>query len=97
MAAPEDLVPVPGTYTLWAELPFVAKREQVRHLSDLLLRRVRIGLLTSEGGEKHLDRIQSLCEPVLPWDQKTWREERAMYLEQWRRVYAPPMKQVADE
>jgi glycerol-3-phosphate dehydrogenase len=97
MAAPEDLVPVPGTYTLWAELPFVAKREQVRHLSDLLLRRVRIGLLTSEGGKKHLDRIQSLCEPVLPWDRKTWIEERAMYLEQWRRVYAPPIKRVADE
>jgi hypothetical protein len=34
---------------------------------------------------------------VLPWDRKTWIEERAMYLEQWRRVYAPPIKRVADE
>ena len=41
----QDLKNIPGTRTLWAELPYTAKNENVRHLSDLLLRRVRIGLL----------------------------------------------------
>ncbi|MDO9516234.1 MAG: hypothetical protein Q7J01_09075 [Syntrophales bacterium] len=53
-----DLTPIPGTLTLWAELPFVARREQVRHLPDLLLRRrVRIGLLTPGGAKAYIERV----------------------------------------
>ncbi len=87
-AAPKDLLPVPGTRTLWAELPYTAKHEQVRHLSDLLMRRVRIGLLTSEGGKAHIGRIRELCEPVLPWDENRWEEEIQSYSELWHRAYA---------
>ncbi|RLC20467.1 MAG: FAD-dependent oxidoreductase [Deltaproteobacteria bacterium] len=90
MADPEDLSPVPDTHFLWAELPFAAKYEQVRHLTDLLLRRVRIGLLTPQGGKEHLDRIQKLCEPVLSWDTQRWKEETDMYLDHWKRFYSPP-------
>jgi len=94
MAAPEDLSTIPGTHTLWAELPFVARREQVRHLGDLLLRRVRIGLLTREGGKEYLNRIQKLCEPSLPWDKKRWKEEIAMYLDLVKRAYSLPFREV---
>ncbi|MDQ7781378.1 MAG: glycerol-3-phosphate dehydrogenase/oxidase [Desulfomonilaceae bacterium] len=87
---PGLLTPIPGTRTLWAELPFVAEREQVRHLADLLLRRVRIGLLTPLGGEALLDEIQRLCEPTLSWDTKRWGEERQMYLEMWGKAYSVP-------
>jgi glycerol-3-phosphate dehydrogenase len=90
MAAPEDLESIPGTYTLWAELPFVARHEQVRHLSDLLLRRVRIGLLTPEGGKEYFDRIKKLCKPELRWDRKRWKTEIAIYLELWSRAHALP-------
>ena len=90
-SAQEDLVPIPGTPTLWVELPFVARHEKVRHLTDLLLRRVRIGLLTPEGGKEHLGRIKRLCEPVLSWDKKRWEEEVDMYLDQWRHAHAPPV------
>ncbi len=89
-ASADDLEAIPGTRTLFAEIPFAAKHEQVRHLTDLLLRRVRIGLLTSHGGREHLDRIQRLVEPVLPWDSARWELERADYLEHFRRCYAPP-------
>ena len=89
-AAPEDLNTIPGTKTLWAELPFVARHEQVRHLSDLMLRRVRIGLLTPSGGARHLDRIQGLCAPVMPWDKARWEKERDSYHELWKTKYAPP-------
>ena len=91
-AAPRDLKLIPGTHTLWAELPFVAANEWVRHLSDLLLRRVRIGLLTAQGGKEHLKRIRSLCRPALPWDNKRWKEEMAMYLKHWNRYHGLPLQ-----
>jgi len=91
-AAPEDLTVIPGTHTLWAELPFAAKHEQVRHLSDLLLRRVRIGLLTPRGGKVYFKRIQELCKPVLPWSRKQWKQEIKMYFHQLKRAYALPAK-----
>ncbi len=89
-AVPEDLNTIPGTKTLWAELPFVARHEQVRHLSDLMLRRVRVGLLTPSGGARYLDRIQRLCAPVMSWDDARWKMERESYRELWKAKYAPP-------
>ena len=91
-AEARDLELIPGTHTLWAELPFVAANEWVRHLSDLLLRRVRIGLLTAQGGKEHLKRIRSLCRPALPWDNKRWKEEMAMYLKHWNRYHGLPLQ-----
>jgi glycerol-3-phosphate dehydrogenase len=88
-AAPEDLSNIPGTQTLWAELPFAAENEQVKHLDDLLLRRLRIGLLTPQGGKSYLKRIRKLCKNSLPWNRKRWRKEIKMYLEKWERCYAP--------
>lgn len=86
----DDLKCIPGTCTLWAELPYVAGNESVRHLSDLLLRRVRIGLLLPEGGKVHLKRIERLCRPVLGWNRPRWRREVNLYLSQWRRSHGFP-------
>ncbi len=86
----EDRSFVPGTSTLWSEMAFAATHEQVRHLSDLLLRRVRIGLLLPGGGEEHLDRIEKLCKRALSWDDGQWTREKKHYLEEWQNHYAPP-------
>jgi len=94
-AAPEDLSYIPGTHSLWAELPFAAKHEQVKHLDDLLLRRLRIGLLTPHGGKAYLKRIRKLCKKSLPWNNRRWRKEIKMYIEQWERYYAPVPKYAA--
>ena len=90
-AAADDLKRIPGTDTLWAELPMVAKTERIRHLSDLLLRRVRIGLLMPYGGSEHLDRIQRLCAPMLPWDKARWQEERQRYVRHWEYAHGIPV------
>ena len=90
-AATKDLCTIPGTQTLWAELPFVAQNEQIRHLDDLLLRRVRIGLLTPRGGKAHLKRIRKLCRDVLPWNRRRWRKEITNYLDLWSRSHALPV------
>lgn len=91
-AKPRDLSIVPGTHTLWAELPYVAQNEQIRHLTDLLLRRVRIGLLTPEGGKAYLKRIRKLCQNVLPWDRRRWKKEINTYLDHWLYAHALPVR-----
>ena len=90
--APEDLTIIPGTHTLWAELPHVAKNEKIRHLDDLLLRRVRIGLLTPMGGRAYLKRVEKLCKDVLPWNRQRWKEEISMYIELWNHAYNLPVR-----
>ncbi len=89
-AKPQDLETIPGTRTLWAELPYVAKNENVRHLTDLLLRRVRIGLLTLHGGKEYIGRVRKLVGPVLPWDRKRWKKEIGDYLDQCQHAHSLP-------
>jgi len=91
-AKPGDLSIIPGTHTIWAELPYVAHNEQIRHLTDLLLRRVRIGLLTPQGGKAYLKRIKKLCRNVLPWDRRRWKEETRAYMAHWIHAHALPVR-----
>ena len=91
MAGKDDLTEIPGTSYLWAELPFTVKNEQVRHLTDLLLRRVRIGLLTPNGGEEFLPRVQILCQHMLDWDARRWEQEIADYKTIWKTAHGLPV------
>jgi len=90
MAGKDDLTEIPGTSYLWAELPFTVKNEQVRHLTDLLLRRVRIGLLTPNGGGEFLPRVQILCQHMLDWDARRWEQEIADYKTIWKTAHGLP-------
>ncbi len=89
-ADPSDLARIPGTRSVWAELPHAAAYESVRHLEDVLLRRVRLGLLLDQGGLPEMTRIRRLIEPVLPWDDNRWALEIESYRKLWQRSYAPP-------
>ncbi len=80
---------VPGTSTLWAELTFAARFEKVRHLSDLLLRRVRLGVTCREGARAHLDTVEKVCRPFLPWDSRRWETEKRAYMRTWQQYYSP--------
>ncbi len=86
----ENLTQIPGTRTVWAELPHVAAHEYVRHLEDILLRRVRLGLLLDGGGLPEMARIRRLLTPALAWDDNRWSLEIESYRKLWRRCYAPP-------
>lgn len=88
-ADPDTLEPIPGTDTLWAELPWAAA-EAVEHLDDLLLRRVRLGIQLPGGGMSLLDRIRPLVQPALGWDDARWQAEVARYQQLWERSYSPP-------
>ncbi len=78
-AKPSDFEVIPGTQTLWAEVFYAAAHEQIRHLDDLLLRRVRLGLLLKKGGAEHLPYIRKRCEKILNWDEDTWDREIERY------------------
>ncbi len=90
-AADADLETIPGTDTLWLELPIAAQHEAVQHLDDLLLRRTRLGLLLPRGAQHHLSRIRTLCEPHLPWDDARWQAEIARYQALIAAHYALPL------
>lgn len=89
-AQPDELEPIPGTYVLWAELRWSARAEGVAHLDDLLLRRVRLGLLLPEGGKAHLPRIRAICQTELGWSDARWLQEEATYLQLCRTCYSLP-------
>jgi glycerol-3-phosphate dehydrogenase len=89
-AAQDELRPIPGTATLWAELRWGARAEGVVHLDDLLFRRVRLGLLLPGGGQTHLGRIRAICQAELGWGDARWEEEEKAYLQLWQSCYQPP-------
>ena len=89
-AAPGELEQIPGTASLWAELRWAARDEAVVHLDDLLLRRVRLGLLLPQGGVPLLERIRGIVQPELGWDDARWAAEAAAYTGLWQRAYSLP-------
>jgi glycerol-3-phosphate dehydrogenase len=80
---------IEDTEFLWAELRHAARHEQVVHLDDLLLRRVRIGLLLPQGGAALLERIRRETQQLLGWEDTQWRQETDRYSELWRHAYGP--------
>ncbi|MEN8212336.1 MAG: glycerol-3-phosphate dehydrogenase/oxidase [Thermodesulfobacteriota bacterium] len=84
-------LPIKKTNTLWVEIVYAAEHENICHLSDLLLRRVRIGLLLSHSGTDILDRVESLCRPYLSWDNIRWEQEKKEYINLWKTCYSSPL------
>ena len=74
---------------LWAELRWAAREEGVVHLEDLLLRRVRLGLLLPQGGSDLIGRIRDIVQPELEWSDDRWQQEEAAYLKTWQSYYSP--------
>jgi glycerol-3-phosphate dehydrogenase len=89
-AQPEDLQPIGETPYLWAELRWAAHAEGVCCLGDLLLRRVRLGLLLPQGGLSLMPRIRQVAQPALGWNDARWEREAQAYQRQWRACYSLP-------
>ncbi len=86
-ALPDEQEKIGTTDYMWAELRWAARDEGVVHLDDLLLRRIRLGLLLPEGGRALLPRIRQIAQPELGWDDRRWEAESARYLELWETQY----------
>ncbi len=90
-----ELTLIPQTQALWAELRWAARAEGVVHLDDLLLRRVRLGLLLPQGGAAHESRLRAIMQTELAWDDDRWQAEWTAYQELWRAHYSlPPREEI---
>lgn len=87
----EELRPVAAAVgTLWAELRWAMRYEQVQHLDDLLLRRTRLGLLLPDGGTELLPRLALVAAAELGWNDARFADEVERYRQTWRRFYSLP-------
>jgi glycerol-3-phosphate dehydrogenase len=83
-----ELSSIATTPILWAELRWAARAEGVVHLDDLLLRRVRLGLLLPDGGLDCMSQIRSIVQPELGWDNGRWEKEVQEYAHLWKKSYS---------
>jgi glycerol-3-phosphate dehydrogenase len=87
-ARSDELESIDISPALWAELRWAARDEGVVHLDDLLLRRVRLGLLLPQGGLPFIDRIRAIAQPELGWSDDRWAQEVSDYTSLWNRCYS---------
>ena len=92
LAHNDDFAYVTDSNTIWAEIRFAARSEQVIHLDDLLLRRTRLGLILPHGAMTPLisERLKQICQQELSWDEQKWQQEVARYQALWQRYYYLP-------
>ena len=74
-----ELDHIENSVVLWSELRWAARAEGVIHLDDLLLRRVRLGLLLPNGGLCLIEKIRTMVQSELDWDDTRWKNELDRY------------------
>ena len=84
-----ELEPIENLPNIWAEVRWAARAGAVEHLDDLLLRRVRLGLLLPEGGRAVMPRVKAIIQQELGWDERRWQVEEDAYQQIWQRYYSP--------
>jgi glycerol-3-phosphate dehydrogenase len=84
-----ELEPIEQLPNIWAEMRWAAREEGVEHLDDLLLRRVRLGLLLPQGARDLLGNIRNIVQPELGWTDERWQQEETAYLRTWQTYYSP--------
>lgn len=89
ISRPQEAERIAGTPNTWAELRYTAACEQVQHLDDLLLRRLRIGMLLEKGGKAEITRIRSIVQSDLGWDDDRWQIEEDRYFKIYQTAYSP--------
>jgi glycerol-3-phosphate dehydrogenase len=91
-AHPGENEPIENLPNLWSEIRWGAKTGGVEHLDDLLLRRVRLGMLLPDGAKPQLPRIKSIAQSELGWDETRWSSEEIRYLKIYERSYSSSPK-----
>jgi glycerol-3-phosphate dehydrogenase len=86
----QDRQPMAPGAPLWGELRWAAQAEGVRHLDDLLLRRLRVGLTLPDGASGYLAGIRSVVQRELGWEDARWADEEARYRQLWRAAHGMP-------
>lgn len=85
-----DLTPFCGTSITPLEVYYTAEHECVVHLDDLLLRRVRLGLVQRDGGAECLPQLKERLQYIMNWSDLDWNREVDRYLRIIRESYSIP-------
>lgn len=85
-----ELETVGPTQTVWAELRWAFRAEDVLHLEDAMLRRTRLGLLMRNGAEETLERVGAIARAETGWNDASWRSEMERYRALIARCYSLP-------
>jgi len=88
-AVSDENKPIHDLPNLWSEIRWAARTCAVEHLDDLLLRRVRLGMLLPDAARADMDHIRSLTQAELGWNDARWQSEVARYYEIYRKAYSP--------
>ena len=83
------LVPVGHSETVLAEIEIASGDPTVRHLDDLMLRRLRLGIVLENGGMDIMDTVKKLAGENLGWDAPRWEREIERYRRVHRRFFSP--------
>jgi len=83
----EDMEKIGETKYIWPEINWAVKYGAVVHLQDLLLRRVRLGILTKDGGSSYFPRIKRIFKFEKGWDDARWENEKENYLNLRKDIY----------
>ena len=87
-APPEENKAIHNLPNLWSELRWAARNGAVEHLDDLLLRRVRLGLLLPDGARAEMEPIRQIVQPELQWNDQRWQMELSRYNQIYQQAYS---------
>ena len=92
LAHEDDLAYVTDSNTIWAEIRFAARHEQVVRLDALLRRRMRLGLVLPLGAMIPLisATLKQICKIGIGWNEQKWQQEADRYQALWQRYYYLP-------
>ena len=88
-AQPGELEHIDVLPNLWAEIRWAARSGGVQHLDDLLLRRVRLGMLLPQGALLQMEHIRAIAQPELGWNDPRWQTELERYQKIYHAYYSP--------
>ncbi len=80
----------------WCEVHWAARSGGVEHLDDLLLRRVRLGMLLPNGASAEMPRIRTIVQSELGWSDAKWQQEETRYRDIYEKSYSPTPKGSAE-
>ncbi len=90
LSHPEHAEQIPELDHCWGELLWSLRQEQVVHLDDLVLRRVRMGILLVHGGKAFWARMAQMCQKELGWSDGRVAEELERMHQIWQNHYSLP-------
>ncbi len=78
-ASPDERETIGKSHFVYAEIPWAIKHESAANLLDILERRMRLAILTTDQGLPNLDKIVAVAGKAAGWDKERMEQEKKSY------------------